>query len=115
MATKIVRKIQIFLILNAFFWFVLAITWLFRLSKYQGEEYIVYSNSIAMFLNAILFIVFSKLLEKRNVLIFYMGIFYLIILIILTIADEFGVFDFFVLILEFIPLYLLFKYQKYLV
>jgi hypothetical protein len=102
-AVKITR--YLFFLLAAF-WFVVGIGYLARA---DGSN-LSYLISGLMFASVIVFIALGANITTKPV--YWLAVIFLVICIILTIADEFGLADFVGLILFLIPLVIMLSYQK---
>lgn len=67
---------------------------------------------VLLFLNAILFAVFSFLIEKKKKWLFYLIVLFLLANIVLTVTDQVGIFDVLVLVIDFMLLNLVFLKRK---
>jgi hypothetical protein len=102
-AVKITRN---FFYLLAAFWFVVGIGFL---TQYDGS--ILY-YLIAGLMFASIFVFVALVANNTTKSVYWLAVIYLVICIILTIADEFGLADFVGLILLLIPLVIMLSYQK---
>ena len=106
------RIIQTLLYIKSLIWLVFSIyTWV----EYSGSH--VKSVSmvtliVLLFLNAILFAVFSFLIEKKKKWLFYLIVLFLLANIVLTVTDQVGIFDVLVLVIDFMLLNLVFLKRK---
>jgi hypothetical protein len=102
-AVKITRN---FFYLLAAFWFVVGIGFLT-----QGDSSIPYYLIAGLiFASIFVFIALGANITKKPI--YWLAVIFLVICIILTIADEFGLADFVGLILLLIPLVIMLSYQK---
>ena len=67
---------------------------------------------ILLFLNAILFAVFSFLIDRKKKWLFYLIVLFLLANIVLTVTDQVGVFGVLVLVIDFMLLNLVFLKRK---
>ena len=88
-----VKRAKLSLTLGAVFWGVLGAGWLFRLDGYSGREHIVYINALLMIANAFVMLYLAELLARRIKWIFWPMVAYLVVVIGLTVLDEFGAYD----------------------
>mgnify|MGYP007066288859 CR=1 FL=1 len=106
------KIIQTLLYLKSLIWFIFSIyTWV----EYSGSH--VKSGSmvtliILLFLNAILFAVFSFLIERKKRWLFYLIVLFVVANIVLTVIDQVGVFDVLVLVIDFALLNLIILKRK---
>ena len=106
------KTIQTLLYLKSLVWLVYAIYALVEYFDSHVKSGFVIGLIILLFLNAILFAVFSFLLNRKKKWLFYVVVLFLTANIVLTLIDQLSFFDSFVLVFDFVLLNLIFLKRK---
>lgn len=106
MSSKL-RTIQYFLVANALVWIYLGVGWLNKVDQYPDEKYIPYLTAEIILGNAIFMLLLAYFLKYRYIWIYWIGVLYIFSNLFLTLTDQFGTWDFIILILEIPALFLL--------
>ncbi len=105
-----IKVIRALFLINAFIWISLGVTHIVQ-SRTQTTLIVV----VLLFINAIIFLWLSRSIGKRLKWIYYFAVVLIVANLILTITDQFGLFDLFVLVLDGMILALLvFRYRRLL-
>ena len=100
-------------ILNAVIWLVFGLYALLEMaSRYPGQAITVHVIGILMLGNVAAMALSGFLIGRPEKLFLYFGVFVLVVNIILTVTDQFGIFDMVTLLLDLILLALLVSLRK---
>ena len=104
--STLLRTTQVTFFLNALVWLVFA-AMSFSLA-FSGAGNGRFVLSALMLINASIFVGFGFLIRKGQPRVFFVGILYVAVNVVLSITDQFGWFDFFIMLLNLVLLGLLF-------
>jgi hypothetical protein len=105
-ASTLLKTTQIAFFLNALVWVVFGFL-SFSLA-FNGGGNLRFALSVLMFINAGFFIGFGFLIRKAQPWVFFLGILYVTVNVVLSITDQFGWIDFLIMLLNLVLLGLLF-------
>ncbi|MEJ2748962.1 MAG: hypothetical protein P8183_13810 [Anaerolineae bacterium] len=107
---KSVSATTAFIILNAVFWLAYTVITAFGNTYLTTVPIMVKSIIVILaFGSSVILIGIAIFIKRRNRFAFYFGLLMLAIIAVLSITDEFGLLDFFSLLISLIPLVLLLK------
>lgn len=105
-ASKLLKTTQVTFFLNALVWLTFAVM-SFSLA-FSGAGKWRFVLSALMLINASIFAGFGFLIRKGQPRVFFVGILYVAVNVMLSITDQFGWFDFFIMLLNLVLLGMLF-------
>jgi len=105
-ASSLLKTTQVTFFLNALVWLIFGAL-SFSLA-FKGAGNLRFVLSALMLINASIFVGFGFLIRKGQPWVFFLAILYVAVNVVLSITDQFGWFDFFIMLLNLVLLGLLF-------